>query len=880
MPDDYRDMNMSLEIRIDEVCLQFEEELQSGRQPLIEEYLSKAEPAVQDLLLTELLLMELEFRTNSGEAPHAESYLERFADRVEVVKEVFNRNLDTVAESGDGIQATTIADSGRAMSAPRRMGPRVFKNYVLLKEIARGGMGVVYEAREQGLDRIVALKMILAGELATREHIERFYTEARAAALLDHPNIVPIFEVGEHEEQHFYSMGFVAGESLSERIKRGPLTPQEAARLMLSVTRAVAYAHGQGIVHRDLKPANILLDESGSPKVTDFGLAKHVENDSGLTATGQILGTPSYMPPEQASGDVDVVGPAADVYALGAVLYCLLTGRPPFQAATVAATLKHVLEEEPVPPRTLDTSIDEDIETICLKCMEKSVEHRYSTAVELAAELERFLSGRPIQARPISATARLWRWCKQKPAIASLAALFAVSLLSGTVISTYFALLAENRTASAVKNERVAKEQTRLALDTIKTIVYEIDDQLKRVPEAAEQRRQILQYAVKNLDEVSRGFENGADVDVDQAAALLKIGSIYSRLGDESGNDATGRSVELYRRAVEQFEQVLERDGELDASARWNYGQALSVYGNVLMDMQQPMDAAAYLEKSLEIQREGAAAAPEKTEYQLSLATALLDAGDARVRHRRMQQAEAVYKESLRLVQRLLESNPDNRRCVEQLADAHNRLGDLYYQWRRPQQSLKELKLAYELLDAQIKQHPRDHHFAWLLSINREYVGDIYFDEDNFAAAEEAFRASADWVRVVCELEPQNVFYRTASAVAYDKLCKLHEEQNATEKLIEMMEKRIGVRRAIAEADPADQVTVKNVIQDYQDLGRLFHREQNFARAEETYQQAIDFLEAIESESSSPIGPYKTALANELERCRKRLPARAKPGRR
>jgi serine/threonine protein kinase len=286
---------------------------------------------------------------------------------------------------------------------------RYFGDYELLSELARGGMGVVYRAKQNKLNRIVALKMILAGQFASEEDVQRFYTEAEAAAQLDHPGIVPVYEVGEHEGQHFFSMGFVEGTSLSARVAAGPLPPREAASLTKLVSEAIAYAHSKGVIHRDLKPANVLLDKQGVPKVTDFGLAKNMESESGLTRTGSVMGTPSYMPPEQAGGDNSQVGPRSDVYSLGAMLYCLLTGRPPFQSANALDTLMQVLEHEPVPPQQLDSKIDPDIQTICLKCLEKDPQHRYATAQDLADDLGRFAKGDPISIKSVKLLERVTR---------------------------------------------------------------------------------------------------------------------------------------------------------------------------------------------------------------------------------------------------------------------------------------------------------------------------------------------------------------------------------------------------------------------------------------------------------------------------------------
>lgn len=296
-------------------------------------------------------------------------------------------------------------------------------------------MGVVYKARQINLNRIVALKMILAGQLASEDDVKRFYTEAEAAANLDHPGIVPIYEVGQYQGQHYFSMGFIDGESLAARVASGPLPPKEAAGLLLHIAEAIQYAHDHDLIHRDLKPANILLDKNGQPRVTDFGLAKQMKSDSNLTGTGQILGTPSYMAPEQAGGKVNEVGPLADVYALGAILYCLMTGRPPFQAANPLDTLMQVLDKEPIPPRQLNPTLPMDLETICLKCLNKEPLQRYASAQHLVDELARFLDGRPIVARPTNWFERAKKWAKRHPAVTSLSTAVAASVLIGLLPS-------------------------------------------------------------------------------------------------------------------------------------------------------------------------------------------------------------------------------------------------------------------------------------------------------------------------------------------------------------------------------------------------------------------------------------------------------------
>jgi serine/threonine protein kinase len=267
--------------------------------------------------------------------------------------------------------------------------PRPFGEYELLAEIARGGMGVVYKARQKGLDRLVALKMILTGpHAATRTDLERFVREARAAAALDHPNIVPVYDNGVQDGHAFFTMALIDGTSLQQRVqKEGPPEPREAVRLMRAVADALAYAHGQGILHRDLKPHNILVDRQGRPRVADFGLARRTQEAQGLTRTGDVLGTPHYMAPEQARGQVALLGPPADVYGLGGILYYLLTGRPPFTGETAVSILCSVMEQAPRPPREIRGEVPPELEAICLKCLEKDLANRYPSAAALSEAL-------------------------------------------------------------------------------------------------------------------------------------------------------------------------------------------------------------------------------------------------------------------------------------------------------------------------------------------------------------------------------------------------------------------------------------------------------------------------------------------------------------
>ena len=431
---------------------------------------------------------------------------------------------------------------------------RYFGDYELLEEIARGGMGVVYKARQVKLKRVVAVKMILTGELAHATDVERFQSEARAAANLHHPNIVSIHEIGEHNGQHYFSMDYIAGESLNSRIARGPLPAREAATILAKVAQAVSFAHVAGVIHRDLKPANILLDSKNEPHVTDFGLAKRVEGEpgasatGGLTQTGQVLGTPSYMPPEQAAGKTKEIGPRADVYSLGAVLYCALTGRPPFQAASTLDTLLQVIDQDPVAPRSLNASVPLDLETICLKCLEKNPARRYASAQELADELQRFLDGQPIHARPVGHMERAWRWCRRKPAIAGLTGAVAASLIFGISVSTYFALVADARARDAETNAEVAKKE--------KT----------RAEENAEKAKASAEQALQEKDRADREAEQAQDI---LSRSLFEQAQALRRTTQPG---RSGKALSLLREA----EKLRSRARKVDVAAAEVRGAGLS----------------------------------------------------------------------------------------------------------------------------------------------------------------------------------------------------------------------------------------------------------------------------------------------------------------
>ena len=351
---------------------------------------------------------------------------------------------------------------------------RYFGDYELLEKIAQGGVGVVYVARQISLGRSVALKMLLSGPFAEPAELQRFRAEAEAVANLDHPHIVPLYEVGGHEGRSYYTMKLVRGGTLADRAVTFRDDPRAAARLVATVARAVHFAHEHGVLHRDLKPSNILLDEAGTPYVSDFGLAKRSGANPGLTQPTAVLGTPAYMAPEQAAGRTRDVTTAADVYSLGAVLYELLTGRRAFEAPSVAETLRLARDSEPASFRSLDARADRDLETICRKCLRKDPADRYRSADALAADLDRWLAGRPIVARPVGRAERAWRWYRRNAVVATLAGAVAVLVVAvaigGTLAAFRFSRAAERegnlaREAGDARDRSVENERRAVASD-------------------------------------------------------------------------------------------------------------------------------------------------------------------------------------------------------------------------------------------------------------------------------------------------------------------------------------------------------------------------------------------------------------------------------
>ena len=477
---------------------------------LVDTELDELEEHVEGCAACQQTLDELTDATYRELDPAIGALIVRNADEPGLDVDPIGRTLDATASDGERV--------GRGL-------PTV-AGYEIEIELGRGGMGVVYKARHIRLNRTCALKMILAGAHASPQEANRFVTEAEAIARLEHPSIVRIHQIGDAAGLPFLELEYISGGGLDQQLDGTPWPAMRSARLAEQVSLGIAEAHRLGIVHRDLKPSNVLLAADGTPKVSDFGLAKLLDSKSGLTRSESVMGSPSYMAPEQAEGHAKGAGPAVDVYAVGAILYELLTGRPPFRGTTALETLEQVKANEPVPPSRLVPAVPRDIETICLKCLQKEAAKRYQTAQALADDLRRFLERRPIDARPIGGAQRAWRWCLRNRWIAGMTGVAAAAVSVGLAALVAFVLFQQraNRTLqssnlnllAANTREQNARRlaQTRYALARRAVEVYYTgasEDVLLKQPELEDLRKRLLQTALEFYREMAATLADSPD---------------------------------------------------------------------------------------------------------------------------------------------------------------------------------------------------------------------------------------------------------------------------------------------------------------------------------------------------------------------------------
>ncbi|HEX5272457.1 MAG TPA: protein kinase, partial [Gemmataceae bacterium] len=640
-------------------------------------------------------------------------------------------------------QAETIAPShpGRAPVAP---GPAV-PGYEILGVLGRGGMGVVYKARQTKLNRQVALKMIRAGGSAGEADLARFRVEAEAVARMQHPNIVQIYEVGETDGCPFFSLEYVDGGSLDRKLQGTPQPPRKAAEMMETLARAIDFAHQKGIVHRDLKPANVLMTADGRLKVTDFGLAKRFEDkDEGQTRTGAIMGTPSYMAPEQASGHTKDTGPAADVYSLGAILYDMLTGRPPFKGETVLDTLQQVQNLDPVRPRNLQPKVPADLETICLKALEKDAAKRYANARELADDLRRFLDGVPILARPSPAWERAWKWARRRPALAALAAVSALFVLSLTA-----GALAYGGVQGQLAREQENKARAEEARAAEKEQEANTEKELRLAAETQRQR------AEKNFGSAFRA--------VDQM--LTRVGQ--ERLASEPRLEKVRR--DLLELALSYYEGFLaERAGDTAVQvetgrARYRVGIIQELLGQY-EKAAQAYGAAAPLFESL------ARESPDRPEYEEDLAASHNHRGVVLQALGRFDEAQKAYEQALRVQSALVAkfaADPLAPRYRWDLGSTHNNLGNLLQAQAQRDPARHNYEDALTVFDQLAHDFPDKPEYRLERAQTRSNLGVLLMESADFPGAEKLFREALDEKAELARQFPAKPDFQKEQGLAY-----------------------------------------------------------------------------------------------------------------
>lgn len=656
-----------------------------------------------------------------------------------------------------------------------------FGNYELLHEIARGGMGVVYKARQTTLNRIVALKMIKAGNLADEEEIQRFQAEAEAAAQLDHPGIVPIYEVGKQNAQHFFSMGFVEGQSLDRKLKDGPLSAKDAANLIKTIAEAVQYAHEHHIVHRDLKPANVLIGVDGKPRITDFGLAKRLSGDSGMTATGQVLGTPSYMPPEQAEGRTETIGAAADVYSLGAMLYALLTGRPPFQAANMMETLRQVCHQEPVSPRDLNASVDKDQETICLKCLEKDPAKRYASAGELAEDLTRYLARKPIFARPIGKPARMLRWCRRNPTGATVVGLLAILAFAGTGVALYqtemnyrMAELNHQKDEALIE----ATEQRENAEESFK--ISRESDRKKGI--ALVEKHKALLEAEAAFDGYVKTVKNAKLLKDPRFKGLLKV----------LLNDA----LVHYQRFVDAHQD------ERDPVMRARLAKALYGIGIISAEKGSQDEAIRAFQQAVKIREQLVREDPTVTDHKRLLAVTHNNLGIMYNSTGKRADALTAYRQSLTIWEQVVQEEPTVAKYQSEMARAHNSLGALYAETGKPTEALAAYRTALTIWERLARENPTDTEYQNLQVLSQNNIGHVYRSTGNPSQALATFRQVLKIRQRLTFENPADTDYQSDLATSYNNLGLIYNATRRPADAMNAFRQALKIRERLARENP------------------------------------------------------------------------------
>ena len=671
-------------------------------------------------------------------------------------------------------------------------------DYELLERIARGGMGIVYRARQISLRREVAVKVLLDPAFASPEELGRFRAEAAAAAALHHPHIVAIHEIGEADGRCFFSMDLVAGKDLAELTREGLLPPIEAAALVLKVADAIHYCHERGIVHRDLKPSNVLVDAQGEPHVTDFGLAKRMlapqpaggssgnREDAPLTVTGQVVGTPGYMSPEQAAASRDV-GPLSDIYSLGALLYFLLTGRAPFVGPTAAAILRQVEEQEPPAPRLLNPALPRDLETICLKCLAKEASRRYATAGELAADLGRFLGHEPIRARPTTGRERAVRWARRNPVVASLTTLVGLLLITVAVVSVFAARRQEQNRLAESGLRMEAETRLRQGERLINFMLGDLVDRLEPVG-----RLDVLESAISQVDQ------------------------FYAQIPPDhlSPESQRHRANTLF-----QFGGIRSAQGRLPEAVT-NYLAAIAGYAAIV------------------------SAHPTNLQWRYELSRVRNDLGIAYARQHDYTNGPAVFAQTLQEREALLALEPTNITWLTSCGATAQNLATIQRRLGQFEAAAENLQRAERAFRAWIKADPGSLSAKERLATIRGSTGQLLVSRHQPKAATEAYADQIALLHEVLKPDPHHRTRQAALVLALSYLAECQMGQSNALAALPSLKEGVLLGEELVAHDPANRDWQLCLVTHLADLGAVLDELERPEEALASLRRAWELSEA------------------------------------
>ena len=813
--------------------------------PLVETYIERFPQLDQAEIVLRLLQEERFARSRAGQITPIEEYRRRFPQLV-ATEPRFASLLKMVGP--DAVEAESM-DAVAENMAPREQLPREFGNYQLLEEIGRGGMGVVYRARQSNADRIVALKLIrqdLIQSLPSDSEIsvlDRFRQESQAAARLDHDNIVTVYEVGKVDGEPFFSMHYVEGQSLTEILREGPIPNRRAAGYIEPVARAVEEAHSQGILHRDLKPQNILVDRKHDrPMVADFGLAKLSQSGGEeLTQVGEIMGSPPYMSPEQAM-DSSGVTAATDIYSLGATFYHILTGRPPFQAATGLETIRQVIDQEPVGPRRLNPSIDRDLETICLKCLQKEPLRRYSSAAELADDISRYLKGEPIKARPISSLQRAVRWCRRNRLVAALIA----STSTFLVLALLASVVGYVRTSAALAEAEAGYRQARQTVDDFFTQVSE--DDLLNQPGMQPLRRELLEQAL----EYYRRFtvQRGDDPALQDELALthFRMGRITELI------DSPDAALPSYQLALSIQRKLLKETPD-DPDRLGGIGDTLNASGRIFLRRNELDRAQEAYKEAAAIRGKLLADDPGQLEFLRKLANSHMNLALVEKMAGNGELARAQFEKAQTLRRQGLERHPADPLIRRDLGMGYYNLANLEISMVGAEDSQTDRDLcrdaqenfekSIEIFAGLLRDNPEDMANQHRLVLCCRLLADVKCELEYWSAALELYRRALKQMQSLAGSNTEVPRYRFALAEMHMNLGCLWRERGQPEKATESFSSAVAILRKLVADYPKETLYRRDLAVTLLEDGELKSDAGLHQQARKVLEEARDLLTTL-----------------------------------